>query len=190
MGSWPCANRLRPYSSRSVNSAQIKLGPAVLLPSSPRPRIAIAALIVAVMVGAAGADAATKTVVRSSYSPAYGRFIEGPHAYARYVYCSNNETCMTTHRSARRPPLIAHGRVTAAPGSSVKVAKLGTIKLRDGKRQVTYYGRPLYGYKGNHKPGQTKGEAQSDGRGTWFLIGTNGRPIPCPAYLTTCPASP
>jgi predicted lipoprotein with Yx(FWY)xxD motif len=55
-----------------------------------------------------------------------------------------------------RPPLTAEG--TPAARGSAKTADLGTIARSRGARQVTYAGRPLYYYVGNHEPGDTAGQ--------------------------------
>jgi predicted lipoprotein with Yx(FWY)xxD motif len=69
----------------------------------------------------------------------------------------------------------------AASGSQIKSSKLGTRSL-NGKKQVTYYGQPLYLYKGDTRPGTTKGEQRYQGSGAWFVISVDGRAIPKPGY--------
>jgi predicted lipoprotein with Yx(FWY)xxD motif len=54
-------------------------------------------------------------------------------------------------------------------GKGVKptgVAHLGTIKRPDGRRQVTYKGRPLYRFASDSKKGDVEGEGFVD-VGTW-----------------------
>jgi predicted lipoprotein with Yx(FWY)xxD motif len=59
------------------------------------------------------------------------------------------------------PPLILkHG---AKP---VGVRELGSIKRPDGRRQVTYKGKPLYRFAMDHKKGDVNGEGFRD-VGTW-----------------------
>jgi hypothetical protein len=77
--------------------------------------------------------------------------------------------------------MIVHGRLAAATGSGVKQKRHGIRKLGSGRRQATYYGYPLYQYKGDHKPGQTNGafrEQRKPPRGTWCIITTSGNPCP------------
>jgi predicted lipoprotein with Yx(FWY)xxD motif len=45
---------------------------------------------------------------------------------------------------------------------------LGVTTRTGGAKQVTYGGHPLYYFKGDTAPGQTKGQGVG---GVWFLIG-------------------
>ena len=71
------------------------------------------------------------------------------------------------------PPFFAGGSPRA--GRGVKAELLGTVRRRDGRRQVTYAGQPLYFYE--HDP---KGEVLCNDivefGGTWFAVTAAGRP--------------
>jgi predicted lipoprotein with Yx(FWY)xxD motif len=73
------------------------------------------------------------------------------------------------------PPLTTHGTPTV--GAGVRRSLVGTIKLADGTRQVTYAGHPLYNYIGDSGPGDTSyvGQHQFDGR--WFALGAAGHTV-------------
>ena len=70
------------------------------------------------------------------------------------------------------PPFYARGKPRA--GRGVKQALLGTVARRDGRRQVTYAGKPLYFYA--HDP---KGEVLCNDipefGGTWFAVTAAGK---------------
>jgi predicted lipoprotein with Yx(FWY)xxD motif len=134
------------------------------------------------LVGAGAAMAGSTTTIRSANNANYGRILEGPAGYTLYVFLQGTSSRGTSHNSPSWPPLIASGRVAAASGSHVNSQKLGTRKLSNGKHQVTYYGQPLYLYKGDSKPGQTKGEDKFSGQGAWFVVSTGGRPVQPPGY--------
>ncbi len=136
----------------------------------------------ATLVVSASASAATNSVMRSANDPSYGRILKAPNGFTVYVFCAGTQTHCAGHRSPAWLPLIAPGRVVAARHSEITARKLRTRKLRDGKRQVTYYGQPLYLYKGDHKRQQANGEAKPQGNGAWFVISTTGRPVPPPSY--------
>jgi ribosomal protein L27 len=72
--------------------------------------------------------------------------------------------------------MIAYHKPVAGPGVNPK--KLGTKKI-NGKSVVTYYGDPLYRYKGDTKPGQTNGEAKNH---TWYAVTQFGQPQTPPGY--------
>jgi predicted lipoprotein with Yx(FWY)xxD motif len=71
------------------------------------------------------------------------------------------------------PPFYAKGRPRA--GQGVDRSLLGTLKRRDGRRQVTYKGQALYFYV--HDP---KGEVLCNDvlefGGTWYAVDAEGNP--------------
>jgi predicted lipoprotein with Yx(FWY)xxD motif len=71
------------------------------------------------------------------------------------------------------PPLLASGRLVARGG--VHRSGLGTVS-RNGVTQVTYFGKPLYGFINDTAAGQINGEDVAAFNGTWFLDKTSGRP--------------
>jgi predicted lipoprotein with Yx(FWY)xxD motif len=71
------------------------------------------------------------------------------------------------------PPLTTSGRPQAGPG--VKASLLSTIKLSNGRKQVTYAGWPLYLYA----PSTTRGETSYIGfesfGGKWDAVTAAGK---------------
>ena len=68
--------------------------------------------------------------------------------------------------------------------TGVKVHSLSTIKRPDGRWQVTYKGSPLYTFKGDHKPGDVKGNGFKD-VGTWLTLSVSGASSSPPPPPTT-----
>lgn len=73
------------------------------------------------------------------------------------------------------PPLLSHGAPKA--GTGVKRSLLGTTRRRNGTRQVTYAGHPLYRYAGDTRAGQTTGAGLQDFGGGWDPISPAGKKI-------------
>jgi predicted lipoprotein with Yx(FWY)xxD motif len=71
------------------------------------------------------------------------------------------------------PPFLAKGRPRAAAG--VKRSLLGTIRRRDGSRQVTYGGQPLYFYV-NDPRGRVLCNDVAEFGGTWYALTAEGDP--------------
>jgi predicted lipoprotein with Yx(FWY)xxD motif len=71
------------------------------------------------------------------------------------------------------PVYFAKGRLLA--GKGVRQPLLGTIRRRDGRRQVTYNGRPLYNYVGDKKPGQVLCQNVDEFGGTWLVVRPTGQ---------------
>ena len=73
------------------------------------------------------------------------------------------------------PPLVSAAK--PQPGNGVRASLLGVTKRKDGKRQVTYAGHPLYTYVGDTKAGMTSGEGLTDFGGTWDAVAASGRSV-------------
>lgn len=73
------------------------------------------------------------------------------------------------------PPVLTKGEPRA--GKGVKAKLLGTTKRRDGKRQVTYAGKPLYFYV-NEGPGEVRCHNVHLNGGLWWVVGPDGNRRP------------
>jgi predicted lipoprotein with Yx(FWY)xxD motif len=69
------------------------------------------------------------------------------------------------------PVYFAKGTLRA--GKGVKQSLIGTTKRRDGRRQVTYNGWPLYAYA-HESPGEVKCQNITIHGGTWLVIRPSG----------------
>jgi predicted lipoprotein with Yx(FWY)xxD motif len=138
----------------------------------------------AVAMGAAAAateGTSAGTVIRTVNNSLYGRLLTTSGRYTLYAFCTTaTENCKHGRTEKGWTPLIAHGRLAAADG--VKQSRLGTRKLADGARQVTYYGQPLYRDRADRKPLEVKGEGRRQGNGAWYVVGVYGEPLPPPQY--------
>jgi predicted lipoprotein with Yx(FWY)xxD motif len=70
------------------------------------------------------------------------------------------------------PPVVASGKPTAGEGAMS--ADLGTTKRKDGTKQVTYKGHPLYTFAGDNAPGEANG---NESEGTWFALDEAGSAV-------------
>lgn len=69
------------------------------------------------------------------------------------------------------PPVLTNGRPTA--GGETQPGLLGTTKRRNGTRQVTYAGQPLY-YYAHEGPGQVFCHNVSEFGGLWLVVHPDG----------------
>ena len=74
------------------------------------------------------------------------------------------------------PPLLSDGEPVAAD-PAVRGALLGTVERRDGTRQVTYNGWPLYYYARDGNPGDTNGQDVEGFGAEWYLVSPDGNPL-------------
>jgi predicted lipoprotein with Yx(FWY)xxD motif len=73
--------------------------------------------------------------------------------------------------AAAWPPYIVTGTLRAPTGTSRSL--LGTTRRRDGKRQLTYAGRPLYHYVGD-PVGQIRCQNVREFGGLWLVVRPSG----------------
>ncbi len=111
---------------------------------------------------------------------AVGKILTNGSGFTVYVFArdkkKNTDTCVRIPScTSFWPPVVTHGKPVAGPG--VKASLLGTIKLPNGKRQVTYAGHALYGYIGDSAPGETSYVGVSGSGGKWYAISATGKVI-------------
>ena len=73
--------------------------------------------------------------------------------------------------AAAWPVYFAKGKLTA--GAGVKRSRIGTVRRRDGRLQVTYNGWPLY-YYAHEGPGQILCQNVREFGGLWLVVRPNG----------------
>jgi predicted lipoprotein with Yx(FWY)xxD motif len=107
-----------------------------------------------------------------------GRFLVDEQGHTLYLFERDDggESYCSGACASVWPPFETESRPTGAGG--VAASALGTIKRDDGDVQVTYRGHPLYYYSADaSKPGNAKGEDVSQFGSSWYLVGTNGKPV-------------
>ena len=107
---------------------------------------AFAALVVALLATAAVAGGEGTRPTLTVRSSEYGRVLfDGSHR-ALYAFTHDPRHRSTCYGECAQawPPYIVHGSLRA--GTGTKRALLSTTRRRNGSRQVTYAGRPLYYY--------------------------------------------
>jgi predicted lipoprotein with Yx(FWY)xxD motif len=123
--------------------------------------------------GSAGKSARkhTRVVLRDSD---FGRMLVDSKRQAIYVFQRDrrNKTNCYGECAEAWPPVFTEGSPRA--GKGVSSSLLGTIRRRDGRRQVTYAGRPLY-YYAHEGPGEVKCHNVYLNGGYWWAVGANGK---------------
>jgi predicted lipoprotein with Yx(FWY)xxD motif len=148
-------------------------------PSISKRLVCLATISIVGLTGIATAWASGSTQVKL-ISAKGGHVLGQQKGFALYVFCSGaNDNCKNGHTGSNWSPMIAYHHPTA--GTGIKQSKLGT-KTFNGKKVVTYYGQPLFRYKGDTKPGTTKGEGKAQGNGAWYVVSQFGQPLPPQGY--------
>ena len=137
---------------------------------------AIAALglvLAATTVPATAAERAEITVRGSDF----GRMIWAPGRQAIYMFENDKRYRSRCYgRCAKAwPPVLTQGRPKA--GRGVDPELLGTTRRRNGNRQVTYAGRPLYTYAHEGRDEVFCHDVRLNG-GYWWVLDPEGEPRP------------
>lgn len=143
----------------------------------------ISAVIVAVSVSyglgvASASSSSPRTAMKvGTASSKLGRIIVDKRGLTLYLFEKDKHGKSACYGSCASfwPPLLTHGKPVAGPG--VKARLLGVTKRKNGTRQVTYAGHPLYRYTADSKPGQTTGEGLNLFGGGWDVVAPSGKKI-------------
>ena len=136
-----------------------------------------AAFLASTDLAAAKTDASPTLTVRSSQ---YGRILFDGSNRALYAFTRDGRgrpsTCYGACAAAW-PPYIVSGKLTA--GAGVKRSLFGTTRRRDGRRQLTYRGWPLYYYA--HDPvGRVLCQNVFEFGGLWLVVRPSGNLVRLP----------
>lgn len=118
------------------------------------------------------ADASVSRVVAAR--SAYGTILFDGRGYVLYAFTKDprgRSACAGACAKAW-PPYLVTGSLAAGRGADSR--RIGTIRRRDGSRQATYAGRPLYYYVGDRKPGQILCQNVREFGGLWLVVRRNG----------------
>ena len=142
-----------------------------------RPMRRVLPLVLLAVVGAGAAMAATSTsggTVKTAKTGAYGSLLVTSSGMTLYHLTSEKPGSIkcTGGCAMAWPPLLVKDGVKPTAGSGVTASKLGTIKRRDGRLQVTYARLPLYRYAIDRKIGDVKGQGVG---GVWFAVTPAGK---------------
>src|SRR5918999_6314527 len=104
--------------------------------------------------------------------------------FGKILFAGNGRVVYGFTRDRRNGPSQCYGDCAAAwpvyfakgtlrAGTGVKQSLLGTTRRRDGRRQVTYNGWPLY-YYAHEKAGEVKCQNVVTHGGTWLVVRPSG----------------
>jgi predicted lipoprotein with Yx(FWY)xxD motif len=139
--------------------------------------LALAAVVLAASTatGSVGAAARGGTTVRTVGSQ-FGTILGDRKGQAFYVFGNERTSRSECYGACAKawPPVPASGRPVAAKG--VRASLIGTTRRRDGSRQLTFRGRPLYFYVSD-APGRVLCHDVREFDGLWQVIRPDGVPV-------------
>jgi len=112
-----------------------------------------------------------------------GSTLVDAHGRTLYLFRADRPNRSTLSRAgfAVWPAFTAAGKPQARGGASA--AHIATIES-DGRRQVTYYGHPLYYYVGDKSSGETNGQGLKQFGALWYVLSPKGTAV------TSVPSAP
>jgi predicted lipoprotein with Yx(FWY)xxD motif len=139
-------------------------------------RIVFIALLVAAVLAPAGMSeqSASRPTVTAK-SSRFGTVLFDGRGFVLYAFTRDHGRSACYGACAKAWPPYFAPRGTLRVGAGVKRSLLGTVRRRDGRRQVTYAGRPLYYYVGDRSPGQILCQNVDEYGGTWLIVRPTGR---------------
>lgn len=147
--------------------------------------LTLAGVAAALAVGGAGVSQAAPTVTKATPIPAharitlrsseYGKVIVDARGRVLYLFAADKSPTSTCYGACAKawPPILTRGAPTAGVGLDAKL--LGTTKRKNGSRQVTYNGHPLYYFESDTGHKIMCQHANMHG-GFWYVVKANGTP--------------
>ncbi|GII95452.1 COG4315 family predicted lipoprotein [Sinosporangium siamense] len=107
----------------------------------------------------------------------FGTILTGPRGHTLYAFERDNAGAPTCAKACAKdwPPFLTTGKPEAS--GAVNPNMLGVIERKNGKKQVTYNGHPLYLNARDSAPGETKGQDLTAFGAQWHVVGTDGKKI-------------
>lgn len=107
----------------------------------------------------------------------YGQYLTDASGRTLYMFMADEQgkgasACYDACAQAWPPALAGQGGPEAGP--NVKKDMLGTFERRDGSRQLTYNGWPLYYFVKDRGPGDVTGQDVEAFGGEWYLVAPDG----------------
>jgi predicted lipoprotein with Yx(FWY)xxD motif len=135
-------------------------------------------LVFIVGVGAAYAHLSTAKGTVNLRATPLGKVLVTANGHALYLFRHDTGTKSTCYGTCATdwPPLLTK---LAKPtvGSGLTASLVRTTVRKDGRRQVTYRGHPLYRFFLDKNAGQTKGQGQDFFGGKWYVMNARGLAI-------------
>jgi predicted lipoprotein with Yx(FWY)xxD motif len=138
------------------------------------PAVAVAAVaLLAFAPAAMSTESAAPTLTVKSSS--FGRVLFDGRGYVLYAFTRDAKGRSACYGACAKAWPVYYAKGTLRVGTGLKRSLLGTTRRRDGRRQITYAGRPLYYYVGDTKAGQIRCQNVAEFGGTWLVVRPSGR---------------
>jgi predicted lipoprotein with Yx(FWY)xxD motif len=108
-------------------------------------------------------------------SSSFGRVLFDGRGHVLYAFTHDKNGRSACYATCAKAWPVYYAKGTLRAGAGIRRSLIGTTKRRDGRRQVTYAGRPLYYYVNDRKPGQILCQNVAEFGGTWLIVRPSGK---------------
>jgi predicted lipoprotein with Yx(FWY)xxD motif len=105
-----------------------------------------------------------------------GKLLEAKSGLVLFMFSKDSKNKDTCQNISTCPSAWAADTAKPTGGPGVNKQLLGTIKLKNGKHQITYNGHPLYTFVGD-TPGDTSYLGQFAQGGHWYGVSAAGKKV-------------
>jgi predicted lipoprotein with Yx(FWY)xxD motif len=137
-------------------------------------RFALVVLLALVLAPATMAERSAARTLKAG-SSSYGKVLFDGRGFVLYAFTRDHRRSACYGACAKAWPPYFAPKGTLTVGAGVKNALLGTVRRTNGRRQVTYAGRPLYYYVGDDAQGVIRCQDVYEFGGRWLLVRPSGR---------------
>jgi len=145
--------------------------------------LTLKALVAAVAIGLSFPVLADTAKVEVKSSDKYGAYLTDAEGRSLYLFKADTRgkdgktaTSACYDKCATAWPPLKSADAPAA-GTDVNKSLLGTIERKDGSKQVTYGGWPLYYFAKDKAPGDTNGQDVEGFGEEWYLVTPAGKKV-------------
>ena len=134
-----------------------------------------AAVSATVLVPAAMPEQSAARATLTARSSSFGKVVFDGRGFVLYGFTRDKRrsACYGACAKAWPPYFALKGSPRVGPGLTRTL--LGTVVRRNGRRQVTYAGKPLYYYVGDKRAGQILCQDVAEFGGRWLILRPSGK---------------
>lgn len=137
----------------------------------------LAALVPVALASARTSASAAGTKTVSLRHTQLGSILVAPNGFTLYEFTRDRKNADSCQNISECPSFWPALVGTPRAGHGVNAKLLGTIRLKNGSRQVTYSGHPLYLYSGDTERGSTSYVGVNAFGGHWYAVNARGSAV-------------
>jgi predicted lipoprotein with Yx(FWY)xxD motif len=108
-------------------------------------------------------------------SSSFGRVLFDGRGFVLYAFTRDKNGRSACYGACAKAWPVYYAKATLRAGTGIKRSLISTTRRRDGRRQITYGGRPLYYYVGDTKADQILCQNVIEFGGTWLIVRPSGK---------------